>query len=74
MHNCAAPLSAETSMRVSTPGRHCSSGLSLGSLTFMNFGPLFAGTVQLGKQTLGFHARDNTVRTGLLNHSTMDHP
>src|SRR6476619_6457115 len=24
MHNCAAPVSAETRMRVWTPGRHCS--------------------------------------------------
>ena len=26
-------------MRVSTPGRHCSGGAALGSLTFMEFGP-----------------------------------
>src|ERR1700694_2134807 len=35
MHNCAAPLLAETSMRVSTPGRHCSGGMSLLSTTII---------------------------------------
>jgi hypothetical protein len=39
MHNCAAPLLAETSMRVSTPGRHASGEASLMSLTLMKFAP-----------------------------------
>jgi hypothetical protein len=38
MHNCAAPLLADTSMRVSTPGRQYSGGMSLTSLSFMKFG------------------------------------
>jgi hypothetical protein len=32
-------LRAETSIRVSTPGRHCSNGMSSG-LTFIVFSPL----------------------------------
>src|SRR5258708_1756079 len=35
MHNCVAPILADTSMRVSTPGRQCSGGMSLGSTTIM---------------------------------------
>src|SRR6185503_15377827 len=35
MQRLAAPFSAENSMRVSTPGRQCSTGLSLGSQIFM---------------------------------------
>src|SRR5439155_498676 len=37
MHNCVAPLLADTSMRVSTPGRQCSGGMSLGSTTIIEF-------------------------------------
>jgi hypothetical protein len=45
MHSCAAPLLADTSMRVSTPGRQCSGGVSLTSLSFMKFGPFFLLTL-----------------------------
>jgi len=35
MHNCVAPLRADTTMRVSTPGRQCSDSIAQGSLAFI---------------------------------------
>jgi hypothetical protein len=37
MHNCVAPLLADTSMRVSTPGRQYSGAMSLGSTTIIEW-------------------------------------
>src|SRR4029079_4166530 len=57
MHSCAAPLTAETTMRVSTPGRQCSCGIDIGSLIFMEQALSHLGYRALAKQTDGFRAR-----------------
>src|SRR6185437_10383148 len=73
MHNCAAPLLAEATMRVSTPGRHCSSGVSWGSLTFMKFAPLFRGDRPVSKADASFPYQDQALPIDVINHPTMDH-
>src|SRR5258708_4311372 len=47
MQSCAAPLPAETSMRVSTPNRHCSGGMSLTPTTIIDPAPSPATTARL---------------------------
>ena len=41
MQSCVAPFAAETRMLVSTPGRHCSGGVSRGSMICIGCAPHF---------------------------------
>src|SRR3954449_5391209 len=60
MQSCAAPLTVETTMRVSTPGRHCSGAMFLGSMTFMD-SAFICSHDAVENQTPCIHARGQRI-------------